>query len=169
MITPSRLWDRLRNPKYRGAFVATQVKRGVPFQIRAMRKKLGWTQEQLADRSALPQPTISRAEDLNYGNLTIRTLLAIARGFDTALQIKFVPFSQLAQSFSEMSEESAQVATFGEEDGAQSETHSSIPTPSAPAKPVEAHYGARSDQGGVTVPALTLPGDLSALEQPAFH
>lgn len=118
MITLSRLWAKLRNRKYRKAFVANQLKRGVPFQIRAMRKKAGWSQQELAEKSGLSQGVISRAEDLDYGNLTFNTVLEIANGFDVAFVGKFVRFSELAKWFENLSEESVQVLTFDEEEEA---------------------------------------------------
>jgi transcriptional regulator with XRE-family HTH domain len=116
MLTFSKIWAKLSNKKYRRAFVEAELKRGVPFQIRAMRKKLGWSQEKLAQASGLTQGVISRAEDPNYGNLTFNTVLDIASGFDVAFIGRFVPFSELAKWVENLSEESAQVASFEIED-----------------------------------------------------
>ncbi|HVA01238.1 MAG TPA: helix-turn-helix domain-containing protein [Terriglobia bacterium] len=118
MLTLSKIWNKLRNKKYRKAFVGAELKRGVPFQIRAMRKKLGWSQEKLALASGLTQGVISRAEDPNYGNLTFNTVLDIASGFDVAFIGRFVPFSELAKWVENLSEESVQVAAFEDEDRA---------------------------------------------------
>ncbi|MFI5396671.1 MAG: helix-turn-helix domain-containing protein, partial [Candidatus Binatia bacterium] len=122
MISISKLWAKLRNRKYRQAFVATQLKRGVPLQIQALRKKLGWTQAKLAERAGLKQGTISRCEDPDYGELTFNTVLAIANGFDVAFVGKFVPFSELANWHDDLLEH-PDVLTFKEEDAqALSET-----------------------------------------------
>jgi transcriptional regulator with XRE-family HTH domain len=81
-----------------------------------MRKKLGWSQEDLAKASNLTQGVVSRAEDSDYGNLTFNTVLRIAAGLDVAFVGRFVPFSDAAKWFSNLSEESVQIPTFQEED-----------------------------------------------------
>lgn len=106
------LWQKLSNQEYRASFATLQLKRGVPFQIRAMMKKRGWTQEQLAESSGLTQGAISRAQNPDYGNLTINTISRIAAGFDVAFVGQFVPFSRLVRWFEEMSEEYGNVETF---------------------------------------------------------
>ena len=116
MTTFSSLWTKLRNKKFRRAFATTQLKQGVPFQINAMRVAFGWTQQELAKRSGLPQGTISRAENLNYGDLSFNTVLQIAEGFDVAFVGKFVPFSELARWYVDLPEQSFRLPTFTEED-----------------------------------------------------
>jgi transcriptional regulator with XRE-family HTH domain len=114
------LWQRLRSKKFRDAFVATQFKRSIPFQITAIRKKLGWSQEQLAKAANLTQGVISRAENPDYGNLTFNSVLRMAAGLDVAVVIEFVPFSKLLRVFDSRSEDLAP-ATFEEEDKMLSE------------------------------------------------
>lgn len=114
-MNTSNIWRKLRNKKYRDAFVASQLKRGMPFQISAMRKKLDWSQEELAKASGVTQGVISRAENPNYGNLTFNTVLRIAAGFDVAFVGWFVPFSKLTEWYENLSEESVQAETFEEE------------------------------------------------------
>jgi len=110
-----KLWRKLaKSKKYREEFVAAQVKRGIPFQIRALLKQTGFSQEELATRSGLTQGVVSRAANLDYGNLTLNTIIRIAAGFDVAFIGKFVPFSELASWFTELSE-SSRVSTFAEE------------------------------------------------------
>jgi len=112
MSTLSSLWKKLTNKKYREAFVSSQLKRGIPFQIRSLRKQCEMSQEELAEKSGLTQGVISRAEDPDYGNLTFNTVLRIAAGFDVAFIGKFVPFSELGKWFIDLSEESVQVLSF---------------------------------------------------------
>jgi transcriptional regulator with XRE-family HTH domain len=114
--TFSKLWIKLRNKAYRHAFVATQLKRGIPFQFRVMRKKLGLSQADVARLAGVSQGVISRAEDSDYGNLTFNNVLRIAAGLDVAFVGRLVPFSDLARWFDNLSEESVQVPTFEEED-----------------------------------------------------
>jgi transcriptional regulator with XRE-family HTH domain len=117
--TFSTVWTKLRETgaAYRRAFVASELKRLIPFQIYALRKKRGWSQEELAKRSNLTQGVISRAEDPDYGNMTFNTVISIAGGFDIAFVGKFVPFSELDDYFVGLSEDSAgSVPSFAEED-----------------------------------------------------
>jgi transcriptional regulator with XRE-family HTH domain len=109
------LWRKLSGSKeYREEFVAAQVKRGIPFQIRALLENEGWSQQDLAERANLTQGVISRAMNPNYGNLTLNTLIRIAAGFDVAFIGQFVPFSDLGRWFVNLSE-AAQVPSFEEE------------------------------------------------------
>ena len=122
MNTFDTLWQKLASSKeYREEFVAAQVKRGIPFQIRSLMKQGELTQESLADRSGLTQGVISRAANPDYGNLTLNTIIRIAAGFDVAFIGKFVPFSELGRWFTELSEDSA-VMTFTQENEARKES-----------------------------------------------
>jgi transcriptional regulator with XRE-family HTH domain len=115
VITFSNTWNKLRDKKYREAFVFQAFKRIVPFQISAMRKQRGWSQETLARNANVTQGVVSRAEDPDYGNLTIKTICRIAAGFDVAFIGKFVPFSELDRWFTVLSQESGIVPSFEQE------------------------------------------------------
>lgn len=111
-----KLWKRwAKSKKYREAFVASQFKRGIPFQIRALRAKRGWSQAELAKHAGLTQGVISRAEDPDYGNLAFNTVLRIAAGFDVAFVGMFIPFTQLARLVTLQSEDSVQVPSFDDD------------------------------------------------------
>lgn len=111
------LWSRFEESKeYREEFVSAQVKRGIPFQIRALLKQRGWTQERLARQAGLEQGVVSRAANPNYGNLTLNTIVRIAAGFDVAFVGRFVPFSELGKWFTNLSEsEAGSVPSFADE------------------------------------------------------
>lgn len=112
----SQLWKKLaKSKRYREEFVAAQVKRGIPFQIRTLMKGFGFSQEELARRAGLTQGVVSRAASPDYGNLTLNTIIRIAAGFDVAFIGKFVPFSELAKWFTGLSEEAVMVRRFDEE------------------------------------------------------
>jgi transcriptional regulator with XRE-family HTH domain len=96
------------------------LKRMIPYQTRAIRKKRGWSQAQLAEAAKVTQGVISRAEDPDYGNLTLTTIGRIAAGYDLAAIIKFVPFRELVRYSENTSErEFAELPTFGDEDAAE--------------------------------------------------
>lgn len=101
--------------EYREAFVASFLKRYIPFQIRTIRKKRGMSQPALAQEANITQGVISRAEDPDYGNLTFNTVLRIAAGFDLAFVGKFIPFSELQKVVHEMSEDALDLPSFTKE------------------------------------------------------
>jgi len=114
----NQLWKKLaKSKKYREEFVAAQVKRGIPFQIRTLLKKAGLSQEELAARAGLTQGVVSRAANPEYGNLTLNTIIRMAAGFDVAFIGKFVPFSELGRWFVNLSEDAISVPSFEDDRG----------------------------------------------------
>src|SRR2546428_8531750 len=98
----SKLLEKLRDPEYRRAFVASQINIGIPFQIGALIKARGWKQEEVARRTGMLQPRISAMLRPGKVRPNIETLRRIAEAFDCGLLIRFVPFSELikwAESF----------------------------------------------------------------------
>jgi transcriptional regulator with XRE-family HTH domain len=119
----SKLWDRLGASRpYRNQFVSAQAGRAFAFQLRAIMKKRGITQEELAGRSGLTQGVVSRAADPNYGKLTTTVKVKIANGLDMAYLGVLVPFGEATKWFSNLSEESVQVKTFDEEANARAQS-----------------------------------------------
>lgn len=90
------LIHRLRQGRQaRERFVASHISKGISFQIRAIRDRLGWSQERLAKEVSMPQNAISRLESPDYGKPTLTTLKRLAAAFDVGLVVRFVPFSEL--------------------------------------------------------------------------
>jgi transcriptional regulator with XRE-family HTH domain len=110
--------DRLKDPEYRHALVAAYIKNGIAFQIRSLRKAEGWDQKKLAD-VALGNPElqsmISRYENPDYGKYSMRTLLDFAKAFDVALEVRFIPFSQLVRRDEELPSSTLAVPNFKQE------------------------------------------------------
>jgi transcriptional regulator with XRE-family HTH domain len=117
VTTFESLWHKLeKSKKYRAAYAMSFLKRSIPFQIQVLRKKHCGSQAVLAERSGVTQGVISRAEDPDYGNLTINTIGRIASGLDVAFVGKFVPFSELVKFSNSVSEEDFEnILTFEEE------------------------------------------------------
>ncbi len=90
----TQVWNSLRDKEYREHFTKN-IGVGLAFQIRLLREKYGWTQEELAQRAGKRQETISQWEDPNYGRFTLNTLKDLATAFDVALVVRFAPFSEL--------------------------------------------------------------------------
>lgn len=152
----SAAWQKLKKSKrYREEYALSMLKRMVPFQIRAIRKKLTWSQAELAQRAQLTQGVVSRAEDPGYGNLTLNTIGRIAAGFDLAFVGKFVAFSELVRFTENLSErEFAELLAFEKEDASKKpapiarEVQSEKPKINL--KALAAKAGARQEQGPPT-------------------
>jgi transcriptional regulator with XRE-family HTH domain len=112
------LRDFAASKTFRSTFVSTHAKRFIPLQLRDLFKQYKLTQLKLAALSGVPQGSISRALDVDYGNLTINTLTRLAAGLDVALVCKFVPFSTFLDGLDEEGDE-VYVPSFDEEFGKQ--------------------------------------------------
>jgi transcriptional regulator with XRE-family HTH domain len=75
--------------------VDSHIKKGVAYQIRAIRDRLKWSQERLAGEVRMPQNAISRLESPDYGKPTLTTLRRLAAAFDVGLVVRFVPFTEM--------------------------------------------------------------------------
>lgn len=108
-----KLLSGLRDKAYRAVFVETQIEALIPFQIRAMRSRRGWTQKQLAKQAGMTQARISVLENPNYeGAVNVKTLVKLAEAFDVALVVRFAPFSELAEWSSKLSRENHDIRNF---------------------------------------------------------
>jgi predicted XRE-type DNA-binding protein len=117
LTTFSELWAKFkRSKRYREEFVAQHSRQAIPFQIAALMKQHGMTQEEVAKSGGLHQSSVSRAIDPSYGKMSLDTLVRIAAGFDVAFIGHFVPFSELPKWFDQLSEDEFKVATFDQED-----------------------------------------------------
>lgn len=110
-----KLLERLKRPAYRRAYVAEHVRRGVAYQIRALRDQRGWNQGHLSKLLGKPQSVVSRLEDPDYGKVTIQTLLEVASVFDVALQVRFVSHSAFLKQTRNLTTESMRVDGFDAE------------------------------------------------------
>lgn len=100
-----KLLEKLDKKSYRDAYVKSNVRNGIAFQLYNMRKSIGWTQADLAKRMGTKQSAISRIEDTSYGKLSIQSLLDLASIFDVGLLVKFVSFSKLINETKDKSPE----------------------------------------------------------------
>jgi transcriptional regulator with XRE-family HTH domain len=115
MTRRQQLISSLRDREYRTEWAADHT--GVAFQIRAMRAKRGWSQEELARRVGMAQERISRLEDANYGRYSLRTLKRLAAAFDVALIVRFAPFSAAVDHLAGLSPDDLYVPPFDDDPG----------------------------------------------------
>lgn len=85
------------------------------FQMKLLRERNGWTQQELAERAGSRQETISQWENPNYGRYTIKTLKSLASAFDVGLMVKFAPFSEIVEWNANLTPERLAPPSFEEE------------------------------------------------------
>jgi len=122
--TQFQTMKNLKKKPYREAFVRSQINIGIPFQVRALREKKAWKQEQLAEASGMLQPRISAIERPGGSKLNLETLLRLAAAFDVGLVIRFVPFSEMLRWAKEFSPDMFQVPSFNQEQMVEAELES---------------------------------------------
>ncbi len=81
----------------RHAYLEAEVMTGLAHQIRAVRMQRGLTQDALAKLMGTTQAAVSRLEDPSYGRYSLKTLMDLAKTFDTGLQVRFVSFVTMLQ------------------------------------------------------------------------
>ena len=116
MNSISKIWNKLRNPEYRKAFVASQINIAIPFQLYALLKSRGWTQAQLAERAGMLQPRISAMLKPGKTRFNIETLRRLAEAFDCGLVVRFAPFSELVRWSEQFNPELFDVPSFSQEE-----------------------------------------------------
>jgi transcriptional regulator with XRE-family HTH domain len=84
--------SRFLSKDYRDAFLETDVKAGIAYQIQALREKTGLSQAAFAEKTGKKQSVISRLEDTEYGGVNVNTLLEIAKALDIGLQVRFCDY-----------------------------------------------------------------------------
>jgi hypothetical protein len=109
--------ERFQKRAYRQAYLAEHVRRGIAYQIRALRDQRNWKQGIFAKLLGKPQSVACRLEDPDYGKVTIQTLLEVANVFDVALQVRFVPYSTFVRNTRDVSSTSMQAPEFKDDLG----------------------------------------------------
>lgn len=95
-LTKNKILEEIKDKESRDIFVAEHVSTGLPFQIHALREKLGITQAELARRAKMAQERISVLENPNSEFIPkINTLLKLANVFDVPVIVKFGTWEEL--------------------------------------------------------------------------
>ncbi len=90
----SDLVEQMKNKGFRDAFVKAEIAHGILFQLQAMLKDRGWTQEKLAEQASTSQPVISKYLN-GYEDFSIKTLRKLGSAFDVSLCVRWERFSAL--------------------------------------------------------------------------
>ncbi|MDO8369605.1 MAG: helix-turn-helix transcriptional regulator [Candidatus Nitrotoga sp.] len=101
--------------EYRHLYMNAAIEQGVAWQIKNNRERRHLSQKALANCISTKQSAISRAEDPSYGRHNLETLVKIANAFDCALQVRFVPYSQLAEDSDDLSPDALYAKSYSEE------------------------------------------------------
>jgi transcriptional regulator with XRE-family HTH domain len=115
MNIDSSLTNELRSKQYREAYVASQIKINLPFQIRALRKERGLSQVGLAALAKMAQPRISEIEKPDARSLNLETLQRVASGLDVGFQARFVSFGELVDWAEGFDPDLFHIPSFGDE------------------------------------------------------
>jgi transcriptional regulator with XRE-family HTH domain len=107
--------NELQNKEFRQSYVAENLRRGLAYQIRAIREARGWSQADLGRETEKPQSNVSRWEDPTYGKFSLQTLLEIAAALDVALIVRFAPFTELMAAVADLSPHRLAVFSYDEE------------------------------------------------------
>jgi transcriptional regulator with XRE-family HTH domain len=152
----SKLIKEFQDKAYRHASVASHITNRIAFQIRALREQRQWNQERLAQEAGMKQERISVLENPNHSSVNIETLKRLARAFDVALIVGFVPFSHLAKWELDLSSNSLEVPSFDQEP-----YFKELPTEELTTQPMTyaATYAAVTE-GITSYNAITIPWNL---------
>lgn len=85
----------LEDQSSRAAYVRAKLNHLIPSQIKALRLDREWTQKQLGEKSEMKQARISAMEKPGEVAFSVETLIRLAASFSVALQVRFVPFSEM--------------------------------------------------------------------------
>lgn len=107
-----KLIKKLSRLDYRTEYVEQGVKLWVARQIRVLREQRNWSQGDLAAKTGKAQSAISRLEDPEYGQMSLQTLLELAKAYDVALSIKFVDFPTFLRETKDVSTTNMRVDSF---------------------------------------------------------
>lgn len=117
-----KLWDNLSDIENREA-MSSDISTTLAFQIKALREKVGLTQEELAESVGVKESTIIQLENPNYKCHSLETLKALAAVFDVALVVRFVSFGGLVNWHTNLTPEKIAPPNHSEEVRKQTNTN----------------------------------------------
>jgi len=98
----SRLRTKMRNRRYRHAYVEAHSRQFLAAQIRELRREL--SQREFSKLVGKPQAVISRLECPSYRSMTLKTLFEIAAKLDIAVFVRFVDFKRFVALTNEIND-----------------------------------------------------------------
>lgn len=106
--------DQLKDPAFRHAYMADQVRLFIALQVRALREQdgRGWSQRELGEKMGKAQSAVARLEDPDYGRLTLQTLLELAEVFELPLLVQITDWKDWLQRTANQSKEALETRAF---------------------------------------------------------
>lgn len=84
-----RLKEDLKSPEFRKQYEKEKMSLKIAYQIAKLRRKLGLSQKDFAERVGTTQQVISRLESGAYTGYTLKTLERLAKATNTEIVISF--------------------------------------------------------------------------------
>lgn len=101
--------------EYRDAYLDASIEQGIAWQIRINRQLRGLTEDEFADLLKIEKPELAKLENPEEGTYNLEDLVRIAKVFDCALEVKFIPYSELARNSLNLSEQVQFAAPYSSE------------------------------------------------------
>src|SRR2546423_1089205 len=115
LISKRSLHNKLKDPKYRAAFISARMAQTLASPIKVMRQKRGMSQKDLARELGTSQNAIYRLENPKYGRPNISTLQKVGTFFHVGLIVRFAAFSEIVDWALNLSVASIEVPPFEED------------------------------------------------------
>ena len=93
------LSQKLRDKAYRRKFFWAESCAQIAKQLIELRKRRGLNQKQVAEMTGTKQPAISRAEQADYQNRNLNTLLSIADVLDARVRVLIEPSEDILREY----------------------------------------------------------------------
>lgn len=114
MLPRKEIPQQWSDKEYREYFVESWIEQTIAWQIKINRENRQLSQKELAEQIGTKQSAISRLESADAQNYRMATLLKIASAFDCALDVRFIPYSKLAELTADNSPAALSVEPFQE-------------------------------------------------------
>ena len=108
-------FEGIRDESVRHEIVSENIIEGLAFQIAALRKARGWTEQDLAGRCGVHQKVIEKWEDPNQSKRTFAPFLRLAQAFDVSFTSRFEAFGEMADWFINLSSKKVAPPSYEEE------------------------------------------------------
>ncbi|MCY3954720.1 MAG: helix-turn-helix transcriptional regulator [Nitrospira sp.] len=108
-------FEGIRDKSVRHEIAYENIIEGLAFQIAALRKARGWTEQDLAGRCGVHQKVIEKWEDPNRSKKTFVPFLRLAEAFDVAFISRFAAFGEVADWFANLSPKKLAPPSYEEE------------------------------------------------------
>lgn len=100
----------------RESYLRAKLNQLIPSQIKALRLREVWTQEELGAKAEMRQARISAMEKPGEVAFTLETLIRLASAFRVGLQVRFIPHSELVEWDDSYSQEDFTVTPIEEDE-----------------------------------------------------